>query len=638
MANIIDVKKKLNSLVHKSKPTDEGFSYICQLDGYQCIGRKSIIEYLKEKHEDKYLDLRSGFEDDKEFQSQLSKLVMSVPYTDKDANITSVKKKILVKKVDEETNETEDKVEDIVEVNADKKNYPLTLDYMRNIDARTTKIPNYGSLVGRIARLMALLLKREKTEAGDIKIFLRNTDEAVGGCQDIHGYIEANHPQFLENLIAMFPPAKKRMEQFLQKAAENFDLIVPTWQLVERLQKVESDKAAAERKKEMEERLQKAKEARAEMLNRKKKESEERLARKRKQAEEEKHEEFKMMKINPNSENAEEILKLKKEIHRIETALKHKNLSEKNRSNLRGKNADQREKLRNILRSNREKRINKRLADCLENLSPKQLRKLSMEYLNNIESLDQVNWAALCQTVKIDDDFEYLADFLGCLYEMAKFHGKKGFKVGHVLITTKQSVAIVERGIRSVRDGITEAFRIPSSWDMDNPGEDLGQEWNRKTDSQLLVGASRFGKNLLKIVSSDPQLSAMSLDSNGAVKEAVRRRFGHLINVYITRGQPTEEFGTSLYSVDIEDEEEYDHHLDGEAEEVQQVEEIPVGKKNAENKENQANNGIQKSKEEDPKEKETEEELITLDDDEDDEELNHDPDEEINEHLLDDSD
>ena len=623
MANIFDVKKKLNSLVNKSKPTDEGFSYICQLDGYQCVGRKKIIQYLQEKHTDKYNDLKAGFEDDKDFQSQLSKLVMTVPYSEKDTNISQPKT------VEKEA-EAEDSNE--AEIEKSKKNYPLTLDYMKAIDVRTTKIPNYGSLAGRIARLLALILRSEKSEDGCVTVFSRQTDEEVGGCQDIHGFIEANHPQFLENLFAMFPPAKKRIEQFMLKAANDFDLIVPTWQMVEKLQKEESDRAAWERKKEMEERLQKAKEARAEMERRRKEEQEKRLALKRKQAEEERNNEYKSMKISPSTENAEEILKIKKELQRLDTVLTG-NTKGKNKTKLKEKQTEQREKLKKILACNKEKSINKRLSDCLENLSPKQLRKLSMEYLNNIQTLDEVNWVEICQTVKIGDDFEYLTDFLGCLYEMAKFHGKKGFKVGHVLITSKQSEAIVEKGIRSLRDNISEGFIIPTSWDMDKPYPGLGPKWNRKMDSKLLVGASRFGKNLLKIVKNDTQLSSLSLDSNGAVKEVVRTRFGHLINVYITRGQPAEEFGTSLYSLDKEDEEELDH-LGPDDQEVQKVEEVSVVEKDVENKENQGNNTVQETTEKEQHVEENVKELVTLDDDEEVEDLR----EEIDDSLLDESD
>ena len=131
MGDIIDVKKKLNSLVKKSKPTAEGFSYICQLDGYQCVGRKTIIEYLKEKHEETYNDLKAGFEDETEFRSQLSKLVMSVPYSNEEVNVNTAETK-------SKTTQKEPDNPEIVEEKPDNKNLPLTLDYMRTIDGRTT--------------------------------------------------------------------------------------------------------------------------------------------------------------------------------------------------------------------------------------------------------------------------------------------------------------------------------------------------------------------------------------------------------------------------------------------------------------------------------------------------------------------
>ena len=87
MSNLLAVKRKVNALIKKSKVTDDGFSYICTIDDFQCVGRKSIIEHLKEKFPDKYDELKTGFDDDKEFQTQLSKLVMSVPYSDQDAKV-----------------------------------------------------------------------------------------------------------------------------------------------------------------------------------------------------------------------------------------------------------------------------------------------------------------------------------------------------------------------------------------------------------------------------------------------------------------------------------------------------------------------------------------------------------------------
>ena len=623
MGDILGLKKKLNSLVNKTKPTDEGFSYICQLDGYQCVGRKKIVEYLKEKHEEKYQDLSRGFDDEAEFQSQLTKLVMTVPYANQEAK-TLDKQVVQEMEVSEESDKPEE----------EEKDYPLTLDFMKIIDERTTKIPNYGSLNGRIARLAALLYRREKKEDGTIEIFSRKTGEAVGGPQDMYSHIQANHPQFLENLSKMVPPAMKRINEFLQRAAENFDLIVPTRELVRKLEQEECDRLARKRKEEMEERLQKAKEARAEMERKRKKDMEERQARKRKQDEEKKMTEFKVMKINPDTEGAEEIFKIKKEIQKLDRSV----VTDKNRKQMKDKKTEQREKLREILVSRKEERINKRMSDCLENLSPKQLRKLCMEYLDKIDVLDEVDWVEMCRTVKIDEEFEFLTDFLGCLYEMAKFYDKKSFKVGHVLITSKQSEAIVKSGIRSVRDNISGSFVIPSSWDMDSPGPELGKSWNRRTDAQLLAGASRFGKNLLKIVEADTdtQLRSKCLDSNGAVKEAVRARFGHLVNVYITRGKPAEEFGTSLYSLDIEDGEELDH-LDEEEDLTQRV-----GKKDAENKENKDKNVVKQSnvnRVNTQQEVEEEQEVVNLDDDDGEEVVdNKDDDEEIDESLLDETD
>ena len=98
--------------------------------------------------------------------------------------------------------------------------------------------------------------------------------------------------------------------------------------------------------------------------------------------------------------------------------------------------------------------------------------------------------------------------------------------------------------------------RIPDTWAVEKPDGEMGADWSRTSDSWLLIGAGKFGKNLLKIVQDNKDLSATCLDSNGAVKDAVRKRFAHLINVYINRGKPSSEFGDSLYSVDIDDGEE----------------------------------------------------------------------------------
>ena len=78
-----------------------------------------------------------------------------------------------------------------------------------------------------------------------------------------------------------------------------------------------------------------------------------------------------------------------------------------------------------------------------------------------------------------------------------------------------------------------DSWRIPSSWDFDIPEEELGEDWNRKDDSRLLIGASKFGKNLQKILASYPSMSGKTLDSSGEVLDAVKRRFGYLLNIYM---------------------------------------------------------------------------------------------------------
>ena len=88
----------------------------------------------------------------------------------------------------------------------------------------------------------------------------------------------------------------------------------------------------------------------------------------------------------------------------------------------------------------------------------------------------------------------------------------------------------------------------------------------------MLRGAAKFGKSLIKIVTENSDLTPLCLDDVGAVKDAVRKRFGYLINVYITRGKPSAEFGSSLYSVDVEGGEE----IIEEVEEVAEKEEEEV--------------------------------------------------------------
>merc|ERR1719350_513532 len=160
----------------------------------------------------------------------------------------------------------------------------------------------------------------------------------------------------------------------------------------------------------------------------------------------------------------------------------------------------------------------------------------------------------------------------------------------------------------------------------------MGVDWSSTADSWLLIGAGKFGKNLLKIVQDNKDLSATCLDSNGAVKDAVRKRFAHLINVYINRGKPSSEFGDSLYSVDIDDGEEIIEEVQ-EASEVKktkiveekkddEIEEITL-LDDEDDKENKAENGPVEEKEVDEALGETNDKLV---------------DEDIDDKLLDEAD
>ena len=68
--------------------------------------------------------------------------------------------------------------------------------------------------------------------------------------------------------------------------------------------------------------------------------------------------------------------------------------------------------------------------------------------------------------------------------------------------------------------------RIPETWAVEDSDIDLRPSlpWSSTADSWPLIGAGKFRKNQLKIVQDNKDLSPC-LDSNGAVNDAVRKRF-----------------------------------------------------------------------------------------------------------------
>merc|ERR1719369_1966241 len=102
-------------------------------------------------------------------------------------------------------------------------------------------------------------------EEEKVKLTCHKCNMDIEEFKDVFNHLEKDHAEFIQHLSAMFPPAKKRMVQFITKAVENFELIVPTLEYVEKQIKAEKEKQAKLRKMEMEEKLEKAKKEREEM-------------------------------------------------------------------------------------------------------------------------------------------------------------------------------------------------------------------------------------------------------------------------------------------------------------------------------------------------------------------------------------
>merc|ERR1719430_337224 len=101
-----------------------------------------------------------------------------------------------------------------------------------------------------------MVVKKEQ-EGNIVKLTSRDNDSNIGAYTDIFSYIQENHPEFLNNIYTMFPPAKKRMDQFMAKAAENFELEVPTLKDVQKLQEIEKNKKEEARREEIKRKLKK---------------------------------------------------------------------------------------------------------------------------------------------------------------------------------------------------------------------------------------------------------------------------------------------------------------------------------------------------------------------------------------------
>jgi len=321
--------------------------------------------------------------------------------------------------------------------------------------------------------------------------------------------------------------------------------------------------------------------------------------------------------------SAEESARTKKEIERIKLNLTE-GLTGVRRSRLEKKLEELETKVQKSEKGAQEEQIKKRSESILEILTPKQLRKLVMIYFENLDNLENISWSETGAAIKMEDDLEFLMDFFSLMFDMSRFHDQKSFKIGHILVTSKQAEIIIEKGIWSYRDFIKDdAWRIPSSWDVDIPAEELGDDWNRKDDSRLLIGASRFGKNLAKIMSLYPNMKAKSLDDKGKVKACVKSRFAYMLNVYQNRGRYVEELGLNLFSADVEEDENLVQQSKPDIE-IMEIEETP--------EENGKEDSADKKEEEEKEEEEKEEAEDILESKESEEEVMED--EEVDEEIL----
>ena len=162
----------------------------------------------------------------------------------------------------------------------------------------------------------------------------------------------------------------------------------------------------------------------------------------------------------------------------------------------------------------------------------------------------------MMESVKLEVDYSLLGDFLSLLGCHSKTHHntKKGFKFGHMLVTSNQSELVFEKGVIGIFSSMRDkrSWKIPSDWEMDEPSEDLGKDWDRERDTCLLNGTFKCGKNLSKIVTVFPDMKELMVDGEGKTKEAVKQRYAYLLNVYQNRGVYNEEFGSCFYSGDQE--------------------------------------------------------------------------------------
>lgn len=135
----------------------------------------------------------------------------------------------------------------------------------------------------------------------------------------------------------------------------------------------------------------------------------------------------------------------------------------------------------------------KDLDKLVEQLKPKELRKLIMAYIEAVSSLPEdaarrsVNIAAVTANINTDKDSKFFEDFFVSLGQNCK-KAEKAIKVGHVLVTMMQIKTIRSRGVLTKGDITSGPIPEKSTSKVDAPAKAKVKPTGNETDKQKNVG------------------------------------------------------------------------------------------------------------------------------------------------------
>ena len=81
----MEMQDKVNKVVRRKKQDDEGFSYVCQVCDFDCVGRKGIMKHFNEGHSEELDKIKSELKGE-DVDAQLTKLVMNSAFVEEKSN------------------------------------------------------------------------------------------------------------------------------------------------------------------------------------------------------------------------------------------------------------------------------------------------------------------------------------------------------------------------------------------------------------------------------------------------------------------------------------------------------------------------------------------------------------------------